>query len=332
MKQLLFSIIIPLYNSAGKVERCLDSVYSQGVDCSEFEVLCVDDCSPQPSSAAAVTNYKYEGESPRNLRLLRHTVNKRQGGARNTGVRSANGKFIIYIDHDDFWLPGAFCQIKDALSDAPDLDLLMVDFEFYRHGVVEEAHYAHNHSRIVDGLTFLKENELTWAPWGYVYRRSFLIDRNIWFEENVQFEDVDYVIKCVAAAERVQYKLIELVSYSVTDTSQTGIGDESVDKLAQVYMLHSRVRDVYRQLFPIDEAAAAVVSNHYRFGYKVGSYRLIHLKRWRDKNFLVNCYFKGQFGRRDGWYLWLISTFPCLFVTAVHFAAPILRRCVLSHK
>ena len=55
------SIIIPVYNGAATIGRCLDSIYAQGLDEKQYEVICVDDCSPDPFSVAAIDNYKYKG-------------------------------------------------------------------------------------------------------------------------------------------------------------------------------------------------------------------------------------------------------------------------------
>ncbi|MDE6490944.1 MAG: glycosyltransferase [Muribaculaceae bacterium] len=61
---MLLSIIIPVYNGAKEIGRCLDSIYSQGADPDSFEVICVDDCSPDPSSVEAVASYRYLNITP----------------------------------------------------------------------------------------------------------------------------------------------------------------------------------------------------------------------------------------------------------------------------
>ena len=73
------SIILPVYNVAAFIPRALDSIYSQGMKEDDFEVICVDDCSPD-NSYEVMTNYLYEGRHPENLIILRHSVNKCIGG------------------------------------------------------------------------------------------------------------------------------------------------------------------------------------------------------------------------------------------------------------
>lgn len=76
MSQPLLSIVIPIYNGAEFIPKCIDSIYEQGLAETDFEVICVDDCStdstPQVLASLAAQH--------KNLSVLRHSVNKRQGG------------------------------------------------------------------------------------------------------------------------------------------------------------------------------------------------------------------------------------------------------------
>lgn len=99
-----FSFIIPVYNGAGVVEHALDSIYSQGLSLEDFEVICVDDCSPTLDTYNALNNYVYHDVHPNNLHVIRHTVNKRQGGQeiQHYFMREGGG-FYIWIRMTIFW-------------------------------------------------------------------------------------------------------------------------------------------------------------------------------------------------------------------------------------
>ena len=94
---MLFSIIIPCYNSSQTIFRCLDSAYALPVDETEFEVIVVDDCS---MDGTVQTIESYAGNHS-NLVLLVQPENNRQGAARNRGVSIAQGKYILFLDSDD---------------------------------------------------------------------------------------------------------------------------------------------------------------------------------------------------------------------------------------
>lgn len=99
-KEGTLSIIIPVYNGAKEIVRCLNSIFGQNVSNSHFEVICVDDCSVD-NTIEVIAEYKRENGYS-NLNIIKHSVNKRQGGARNTGVKAASGSHILYLDHDDY--------------------------------------------------------------------------------------------------------------------------------------------------------------------------------------------------------------------------------------
>lgn len=61
---MFLSVIIPVYNGKGKIEKCLESIYSQGLPFDKFEVICVDDKSPDPTSLKALKEYKYNNSTP----------------------------------------------------------------------------------------------------------------------------------------------------------------------------------------------------------------------------------------------------------------------------
>ena len=92
------SIIIPFYNVEQYIALCLDSVYHQDIPEEEYEVICVDDCSPD-SSIAIVEEY---AKKHTNLVVVRNQYNRKLGGARNAGMEVATGRYVWFVDSDDF--------------------------------------------------------------------------------------------------------------------------------------------------------------------------------------------------------------------------------------
>lgn len=96
-KEILISVVIPMYNRAKTIERCLYSVCNQTY--KNIEIIVVDDCS-NDTSVDLVKNYKDS-----RIRLIE--LNKKSGAqeARNKGIQVAEGEFIAFLDSDDFWEP-----------------------------------------------------------------------------------------------------------------------------------------------------------------------------------------------------------------------------------
>lgn len=106
------SIILPVYNVENFIADCFDSLLNQDLDKSEYEIICVDDGSPD-NSYKVIEEYQSRNE---NIRLIR----QQNGGvstARNNGLKEANGKYVWYIDPDDYILPNCLKKIISAMEE-----------------------------------------------------------------------------------------------------------------------------------------------------------------------------------------------------------------------
>src|SRR6185437_2989393 len=101
------SVIVPFYNVENYLAECLDSILGQSF--AHFEVLLVDDGSPDGSRSIAE---RYVARDPR-VRLLTRP-NGGLGAARNTGVRSARGEFLTFVDSDDLLPDDALLRLVDC--------------------------------------------------------------------------------------------------------------------------------------------------------------------------------------------------------------------------
>lgn len=108
----VISLIIPVYNTGTYLNRCLDSVVAQQeVSLGEVEVLLVDDCSTDSSAETAAAYCRRHN----NVRLLRQPVNQGVAAARNRGIDSARGQYLMFLDSDDEVAAGAFAKILSVI-------------------------------------------------------------------------------------------------------------------------------------------------------------------------------------------------------------------------
>ena len=111
---MLASFIIPSYNSAQTVDRCLDSIYAMSLKLDEFEVIFIDDTSTDNTCDIVV-------EYQPNLSLLKQPKNNRQGAARNRGLKVAKGDYICFLDSDDAVKEGLVAAIRLAKEKEADM-------------------------------------------------------------------------------------------------------------------------------------------------------------------------------------------------------------------
>jgi glycosyltransferase involved in cell wall biosynthesis len=107
-----FSVVVPAYNRAAVITRAINSALDQSF--SDLEVVAVDDGSGDDTAARAEAI-----QDPR-LRVIRHERNAGGGAARNTGIDAATGRYVAFLDSDDYFLPGKLAAVHRALEAAPD--------------------------------------------------------------------------------------------------------------------------------------------------------------------------------------------------------------------
>ena len=196
------SIIIPFYNVEQYIAQCLDSVYLQDIPEDEYEVICVDDCSPD-NSIAIVEEY---AKKHANLVIVHNQYNRKLGGARNAGMEVAKGEYIWFIDSDDFIEANCFKKLL-SIAENEDLDMLHFNYANYPNIVITDHRPD---SEVMTGVDMFFSPQFKWyhdlvTAWRKLYKRQFLIDNKIQFAEHIMFEDNDYAIVAFANAQRVKH-------------------------------------------------------------------------------------------------------------------------------
>ena len=203
------SIIIPFYNVEQYIAQCLDSVYQQDIPEEEYEVICVDDCSPDNSIAIVEEYAKHHA----NIVIVRNQYNRKLGGARNAGMEVAKGEYIWFVDSDDFIEENCFIKLL-SIAENEDLDMLHFNYVDYPNDATPYRRPID--TDVMSGTDMWFNPAFVWAhdlvtAWRKLYKRQFLIDNNIQFAEHIMFEDNDYAIVAFANAQRVKH--IALCAY-----------------------------------------------------------------------------------------------------------------------
>lgn len=124
----LLSIILPFYGVEKYIGFCLESLFHQDLPENEYEIICVNDCSLD-NSEAVVLQF---AEKHKNIHLLRHETNKRLGAARNTGLLNASGKYVWFIDTDDYIENNCLKEIVST-CERHNLEILLI------YGIIKET-------------------------------------------------------------------------------------------------------------------------------------------------------------------------------------------------
>ena len=198
------SVIIPVYNVETYLRQCLDSVAGQTL--KEIEIICVDDGSTDGSLNILK---EYEAKDSRFRILIQ--ANAGAGAARNNGMRHAKGEYFSFLDSDDFFEP----QMLEKAYERAERD--QADFVVYKSDqyqtetkefkdvswVVREKelppYQPFNHRQMTDNVFKVF---VGWA-WDKLFRRSFVEQYHLTFQEQRTSNDMLFVFSAVALAKRI---------------------------------------------------------------------------------------------------------------------------------
>ena len=199
-KQELISVIIPVYNVEEYLRECVDSVLKQTYEA--FEVILVDDGSTE-GSGDICDEYV---EMDTRVQVI-HQKNQGLSGARNTGFASANGKYVYFLDSDDWILPETLEELEDK-AEKEEAEVVFFDANSFADNPEEflvEQRYIRKHAyETEEGYKVLeklqKNQEYHSAVPLLFLKKEFLQDRGIRFESGILYEDMlnTYEVYCKA--------------------------------------------------------------------------------------------------------------------------------------
>lgn len=234
--QPVISIIIPVYNVDKYIEKCFDSIRKQDVK-EDIEVICIDDGSTDKSG---IICDKY-AELDKRFKVI-HQSNKGVSYTRNLGVQISKGKYLAWIDPDDYIDDNWWNNIKKLID--KDIDIIFFDYTILKENQFIDKTFS-NKSKFVDKQLFLKEividRRIQNQLWQKVFKKSLM--QNIKFPENISLmEDYAVLHKIVLNAKSVYYIAKKLYFYRIRDNSIAV--SVSIEKNYKAYLI-SKDRYIY---------------------------------------------------------------------------------------
>lgn len=212
----LVSVVMPVYNAEKYLDLSLFSLKYQTFP--QFEVLCVDDGSTDQS--VEIIN-RYAQSDPR-FKLLKQT-HQFAGVARNLGIQHASGEYLLFLDADDYFAPNllidAYYQAK--LFDA-EICVFAANYYDEKHSKIGKMPGVCRLKRCPQDIIFSKETNLaniftftSPAPWSKLFKRQFILDKKIYFQNTRNANDLRFVLTALAEANRIVVLDKVLVYYRI---------------------------------------------------------------------------------------------------------------------
>lgn len=217
---MYFSVIIPVYNVEKYLRECVDSILSQSF--KEFEVILVDDGS-KDSSGIICDEYAVKDSRVKVI----HKENGGQSTARNAGFKEAQGKYIFFIDSDDFVVYNTFFEdIKNCNNEGADIVAYRYRKYFSKENIksVGTKFLKTNYQNITDCLSDLVQTDTFFCScWTKIVKRDLLKENNILFDENLCCEDMDWYYSVLEHAEKIAVLDKECINYRQRENSVTSV-------------------------------------------------------------------------------------------------------------
>lgn len=198
-----FSIIVAAYNIEDYIKRAIESVESQTF--KDYELIIVNDCSTDDTGKIILN----ECSKYNNITYIEHEINKKAGGARNTGLKKASGEYIVFLDGDDYLANNNVLEKLDKVIGKDKTDVLYLGFKI--EGDREELVIPNEETCT---KRYKAAEDKYPNPWSKCWRKEFLDNNNIRFPENRFYEDVLFVYKGVMNSR--SFKIADFVVHNYT--------------------------------------------------------------------------------------------------------------------
>lgn len=215
------SVIIPCYNVELYLRRCVESVLCQDIGRENLEIILVDDASTDNTWELIC---EYEKTYPETIVGIHLTENMRQGGARNAGLRVANGLYIAFVDSDDWIEPDMYRRMYEKSI------LYNCDIVFCRN--VRDDGTIANFKKHTGGKDcflvidtakkrseFIATNLIGVGVWDKLYKRDIIFNNKIHFLEKMAYEDIHWGALFYLYAKRVYILEEVLYHYFINNQS-----------------------------------------------------------------------------------------------------------------
>ena len=198
----IVSICVPIYGVEKYIKRCAISLFEQTYE--NIEYIFVNDCTSDNSIAILESVIeKYPNRKPY-VQIITHEKNRGLAAARNTGVKSATGEFLMHVDSDD-WIDKD-C-VRRCVYKQIEIDADIVNFDAVKHGKNYKIPLTHIETKNSFDLTLLiLSRETLFTIWGRMIRLSLYKDNMISVKEGINMgEDYQVIPKIVYHAKKIGY-------------------------------------------------------------------------------------------------------------------------------
>lgn len=237
------SVIIPVYNVEDYLGACLESVLNQSFE--DIEVICINDGSTD-NSLEILEDY---ARNDNRIRILTQE-NKGLGASRNRGLKESQGKYVYFIDSDDYIELNALEKLHNSAIDN-NSDIVIFKFQTFAgdkkevgfkldkiFGDIDYGHFKFTYRDVMHHVL-----NSAYSACAKLYKKQFLDSfDDFYFPEDVYYEDVLFHVKAMIRASAISFVPEELYNYRVNPASISNSNENPFDIFKVIDMVESFLR------------------------------------------------------------------------------------------
>lgn len=234
------SVIIPVYNVSKYIEKSINSICNQTMQ-NDVECIIVNDRTPDNSIEKAkhvIANYK----GPIKFKIIEHEQNKGLAAARSTGMKNAQGDYVLHLDSDDYYENNMIEELyQNAIQNNSDVSIC----DFFQTYIDKESIYSvkeiNNPEEYVKSLIRHNYNDSVWNVWNKMFKRELFYKNGIDWVEGINFGEDNLIcaklfcfIKKVSKVNKPLYHYTHYNTSSYTNTLDTIVDEKTIPVLTNI--------------------------------------------------------------------------------------------------
>jgi glycosyltransferase involved in cell wall biosynthesis len=219
MSDILISFVVPCYNVSNYIETCIESIEESCKNIS-YEIIAVEDFS-NDETYFRLTKLS---EDNKYIKVFKNDKNEGLGQTRNIGFLQSSGKYVWFVDSDDWIDSSATTLLINEMADY-DLDVLSFNLVYVDSSNNTKVHYFSSDTNVIKGIEFISNNLSKWWENGSsvnkIFKREFLISNNIIFPPLHYLEDQLFSFKVKYFSQNFKHFNADAYFYRFNENSIT---------------------------------------------------------------------------------------------------------------
>lgn len=212
MVEVNVSIIVPLYKVRDYIGKCCDSLFSQTLNGIEY--IFVDDATPDDSLKILQMKIEQYPDIASKAKIFRHSQNMGVAEARNTGLNNAQGKYIAFVDADDWIEPDMFFRLYE-MAMSKDLDIVGCDW-YLEYSQSKRILRQPDNDSVDVAFRAMLRGELRWYLWAFMIKRTLILKNQLCFTKGYNIgEDMAFLLKSFSVADSYGHISIPLYHHTM---------------------------------------------------------------------------------------------------------------------